>query len=265
MSDVTVAQEEVTTSESLPSWDDLKKKTFALNNLEGAKGYLAKFIHLEPVVKRNFNEWVDIPEGYQVVVSPIAKNDKTQKERIKTGMAIVACPTLALLLSQGDDSAAVKFVNGRVVDSMVNKAKSQIDSDEGMPFTIGDFVRSGRGDGTLAVYNELAPFFITALKEHGFKNLTSTILRRCLDCAEFALQQFPKVSQSNWEGLIQRFASAATNTGDDPAIFNDWLKTRDQKKIEEVEDFNLDELEISFNDDDEDTEDEVEAETETAS
>lgn len=259
MSDVTVAQNEATSGETLPGWDDLKKKRYALDNLEGAKSYLAKFIHLEPVVKRNFNEFSDIPEGYQVVISPIAKRDKAKGEHVKTGMAIVACPTLALLLSQGDDSVAAKFVDNRVVDSMVNKAKSQIDSDEGMPFTIGDFVRSGRGDGTLAVYNDLAPFFIQALKERGFKNLTATVLRRCLDCAEFALQQFPKVSQNTWEGLVQRFASAATSAGDDPAVFHDWLKTRDQKKVEEVEDFDLDELEINFDDDDGDDEGETTA------
>ena len=242
-----VATPTVETPKEALTLDDVKKKVFDSGNFEGVMNELAKFSHIENLqVERNFDEFEEIPDGFSIVITPVAENITKEGEkgrRVKSGIQVFAIPTVEALLQSGNEHA-VRYVADRIQDALVAKAKNSVGSEDGLPLAIGDFVRSGRGDGTLAVFNDMAPGLVKVLKTKGFKHLDQKTLRRVFESASFSEKEYPKVSQKTWSGILGRLVEKATAEGDDPSFFADCVANRANKDFSETEDIDLTDLEI---------------------
>ena len=204
-------------------------------------------------VRMNFDAEKPLPNGYGIAVLPIDRKSTDGKRGAKQqriGMGIVALPSANLLINS-DDEPVKKWVSSILEQTLLNKLANALRPKEdgssapSLPFSVHDFCVVSRPQ-TTAVWNEIAPPFLSALQQRyrkSFRGVTRDIFRRLLSSAEYAQQVAPSTKQELWVKLIERMRDEASKAGKDPQVFQTMLETREKVSFE-ISLPNVDDLDI---------------------
>lgn len=230
--------------------DNIERRFYSPETLADSNEYVSNVIESadenELPVFWNINpEEPEIPDGYGLAVTPVQQKQGGGKGLKTIAVLIGAVPTYDHVFA---DDAGQKFIRQTVTELLISKmisaARPRGDETIGktpfkLPLSIADFIeRRGSGEN-LKSYTEISGDFVSALKKQGMKFINATMLRECLASVEFASQQFPQVSQENWEAVIGAMRNMAVSKSLDPAIFDHWKETRDETHMNEVSDENI--------------------------
>jgi len=254
MSTTNPVHESEAAASSGPSLDDLKRTFFAPEDAERAAEAIEQarqvcHSHGIPVA---FNwpaeKGEPLPEGYGVAVLPITRRASAGQGNQVIGCYIAGIPTLEAIAAhpKGD-----QFVRDQVASTLMNKlanaARPRGDDTavgQSVPFSVADFIERADRDQGLTFFREHAGSYVKALnKLFKRKVMNATLLRQVLASRAFAEQQFPKVQQSQWEGLLRKMIQQAEQAGEDPGIVRVWLETRDETQIDIESDWDMDDFE----------------------
>ena len=194
---------------------------------------LASQANIEPIL--NFDPDAALPAGYGLAIIPLTKR-VPERGNVVNGVCIAAIPSLETVVQaeNGQD-----WVNKVVTDSLIKQvtiaAKPKDETSlTSLPLSVADFITSTRISG-LAAFNEFASLFVSALKKKGLKFMSKVLLRQTLSSAAFAKQTFPRISQDNWNIVIQSMIDHASKAGIDAGVLKLWLETRDKVEVSTVE------------------------------
>lgn len=218
---------------------DIEKKHFPYEQLEQGGNYINEVMEIcsrenvEPVF--NFEPDGEFPEGYGLAVIPLQKR-VPERGNITTGIVIAAIPSVDTLAA---DEAGINFINKLVTDNLVRQVTvSAKPKDEGaeisIPFKVSEFVTTSRSSG-LAAFNAVATDYVKALKTKGLKFMSKVLLRQVLASAQFAEQQFPRLSQENWQLVLQSMIAHVKQKGMEAGVLAHWMSTRDTVEIDVAE------------------------------
>lgn len=229
--------------------EDVEKRYFPPSDLASAQALLTKINQLKASgtrVDTTYDPEKPFPANYGLGVIPLSERSQSGEGNIKVGVVLAAIPDPDLV---AQDEAGQKFIRENTINSFLTKVANasrvrQDGSTATPPFTVKDFVEGGRRGESLKTFTELAPGFVKALRSKGLKFITSTILRQCLANTAFAENQFPGVAQENWLHVIGLMVDKAVEKGLDPAVLHNWVNTRDQQNIDELDDVDFGDLEI---------------------
>jgi len=207
---------------------DIEKKFFPPEQLEASSEYInevieiAKKENVEPVF--NFDPQGDFPEGYGLSVIPLTRR-VPERGNLVYGVVIAAVPTVEKLASE---DAGQNYINKIVTDSLLRQiSASAKPKDEG----IDEFVTTSRTSG-LAAFNAVASDYVKALKTKGLKFMSKVLLRQVLASADFAEQQFPRLSQDNWNLVLDSMIGHVKQKGMESGVLAHWKNTRDEVTID---------------------------------
>lgn len=186
---------------------------------------------------------------------------------LSTVKAIVIYPSPSLEMVLASDEGR-DWLSTRVMDKELNhiavrqlrKAEQIGDVVDQMPRTLDDYITSNRESG--GIMQAFEDLWKGVKKTLGLKfrpwalaNLSKKEMRRGMESRSYALENYPKL-EDRGEGKESLFVLAAqlgklqaTKGAMDPAIFDRWLSTRNEKEIEtadEDEEISLDDLEAAF-------------------
>jgi len=215
---------------------DIEKKYFPPAQLEAGTDYInavmeiADAENVEPVF--NFNPEETFPEGYGISIVPLTKR-VPERGNLTYGVVIAAVPTVELLSSE---DAGMNWVEKVVTDSLVKQVSASAKPKEdgamiSIPFKISEFITSARSSG-LAAFNLVATDYVKALKTKGLKFMSKALLRQVLASAQFAEQQFPRISQENWQMVLQSMSQHVQAKGAEVGILTHWANTRNETTID---------------------------------
>lgn len=227
------------------SMQDIEKKYFAPEQLEAGSNYINEVMEIcaaenvEPVF--NFDTDAEFPEGYGLSIIPLTKRIP-ERGNSTYGVAIAAVPTVELLASE---ESGTNYINKIVTDALLKQvAAGAKPRDEGaqiaIPFKLEEFTTTSRSSG-LAAFNLVASDYVKALKTKGLKFMSKPLLRQVLSSAQFAEQQFPRITQENWQVVLNSMMQHVKAKGVDTGVLNHWLNTRDEVEID-VTDIDLTDL-----------------------
>ena len=251
MNDLNQQAEAVETSETASSEitvQDIEKKFFPASQLEAGINYINEVMeiagreNIEPVF--NFDIEADFPEGYGLSIVPLQKR-VPERGNITYGIVVAAIPSVELLSTE---EAGINWINKIITDSLLRQvATAAKPKDEGavtsLPFKIDDFITTSRTSG-LAAFNAVATDYVKALKSKGLKFMSKVLLRQVLASSQFAEQQFPRLSQDNWNLVLDSMQQHVKAKGMEVGILAHWKSTRDEIEIDvaEIDLTDLDEL-----------------------
>lgn len=194
------------------------------------------------------------PEGMRISISRLMSGGEVK------ALVVFPAPSVDQI---GEESGGSEWLQ-KIIDKELNHVavRALRDADDvqlaksEIPTTIGAFITTGRGAGSglLAAYNELYKSLIDALgaKVPAFAKarFTKGEFRKCLESTAYAAEYFPALEDYNGNSLFEVALNlgkvAASRQGLDPAIFDRWLETRDQKAFEaedvDVDSFDLDSI-----------------------
>lgn len=232
-SDTAVAEAPTTQAATM---QDVEKKFFPPEQLEAGTTYINEVMEIagaenvEPVF--NFDPTAEFPNGYGISIIPLTKR-VAERGNLIYGVVIAAIPTVETLAA---DEAGANYINKLVTDSLLRQvAASAKPKDEGaitsIPFKIEDFVTTSRTSG-LAAFNAVATDYVKALKTKGLKFMSKVLLRQVLASAAFAEQQFPRLSQENWQLVLDSMVAHVKQKGMEAGILGHWKSTRDEVEID---------------------------------
>jgi hypothetical protein len=213
-------------------------------------------------------------DDMEIVVTTLKNKAKGGTSSLKA-LVVFPSPKLSVLLSREDGLAWVTKIIHKELNHVAVRALREAEDVstvvDQMPTTLEGFITSGRegGAGLMESFNELykpinallsakAPVWAKAKM---FKNE----LKRAMESRGYALEFFPALEDRGTDAsgeptpslfvrALQLSISAAKKKGLDPAIFERWLATRDQKTYtaaEQTEDeFDLDDWTDSLLSDD---------------
>ncbi|HFD32050.1 MAG TPA: hypothetical protein ENJ28_04980 [Gammaproteobacteria bacterium] len=227
------------------SMQDIEKKYFPPEQLEAGSNYINEVMEIcsaenvEPVF--NFDTDGEFPDGYGLSIIPLTKRIP-ERGNSTYGVVIAAVPTVELLASE---EAGTNYINKIVTDSLLKQiAAGAKPRDEGaqiaIPFKLEEFTTTSRSSG-LAAFNLVASDYVKALKTKGLKFMSKPLLRQVLSSAQFAEQQFPRITQENWQVVLNSMMQHVKAKGVDTGVLNHWLNTRDEVEID-VTDIDLTDL-----------------------
>lgn len=227
---------------------DIEKKFFPPEQLEAGTSYINEVMEIatneeiEPIF--NFDTEGEFPEGYGISIIPLTKR-VAERGNLIYGVVIAAVPTVETLAA---DEAGSNFISKLVTDNLLRQvAASAKPKDEGaitsIPFKLEDFVTTSRTSG-LAAFNAVATDYVKALKTKGLKFMSKVLLRQVLASAAFAEQQFPRLSQENWQLVLDSMVGHVKQKGMEAGILAHWKSTRDEVEIDvsEIDLTDLDDL-----------------------
>jgi len=218
---------------------DIEKKFFPASQLEAGIGYINEVMEIcsneqvEPVF--NFDIEADFPEGYGLSIVPLQKR-VPERGNITYGIVVAAIPSVELLSTE---DAGVNWINKIITDALLRQvATAAKPKDEGavtsLPFKIDDFITTSRTSG-LAAFNAVATDYVKALKSKGLKFMSKVLLRQVLASSQFAEQQFPRLSQDNWNLVLDSMQQHVKAKGMEVGILAHWKSTRDEIEIDVAE------------------------------
>ncbi len=223
----------------LPTLQDVEKKFFPAEQLEASTAYINEVIaiaareNVEPLF--NFDTEAEFPKSYGIAVIPMQKR-VAERGNQTFGIVIAAIPSVDAL--QADDSGenwVIKIITDALIRQVTTASKPK---EDGMlvsiPFKIADFTTTSRSSG-LAAFNAVASDYVKALKQKGLKFMSKVLLRQVLSSAAFAEQQFPRLSQDNWNLVLDSMVSHVKSKGIDSGILTHWKATRDEIEIDDTE------------------------------
>ena len=215
---------------------DIEKKVFPPEMLNEATSYIQEVIaiaekeNIEPVF--NFDPAGDFPEGYGISVIPLTKR-VAERGNLTYGIVIAAVPTVETL---ANDEAGANYISKIVTDNLLRQISAGAKpKDEGaqisIPFKVSEFVTTSRTSG-LAAFNAVASDYVKALKTKGLKFMSKVLLRQVLASAAFAEQQFPRLSQENWQLVLDSMVAHVKQKGMEAGVLGHWKNTRDTVEID---------------------------------
>lgn len=240
MNDTTTNQNETGTTEAdysfAPTLQDVEKKFFPPEQVEQGSEYvnsvmqIAERENVEPVF--NFDPEQEFPEGYGLAVIPLQQR-VPERGNQTYGVAVAAIPSLDKIQENEAGQAWMgKVVTDALLRQVTLAAKPKEEGEvTSLPLKIEDFVTSARTSG-LAAFNAVASDYVKALKQKGLKFMSKVLLRQVLASSQFAEQQFPRLSQDNWQLVLDSMISHVKQKGMEPGILNHWKQTRDQVEID---------------------------------
>jgi hypothetical protein len=187
-----------------------------------------------------------LPEGFDVAVLPVTKRTD-DKGNVPVALWIAAVPSLALI-EQHEKGPA--YIRDTIATALLNKFANTVRPNEkrqasagplSVPKSIEDFILAASRDQGLAAFREIGKDYVAALRKAGIAAMNLSLLRQVLSSSAFAGQQFPKIEQAKWTGLIDKMIAAAKAKNLDPGIIEVWKQTRDETTIG-ADDFDLDAL-----------------------
>lgn len=209
-----------------------------------------------------------------VMVAKLMRQGKKAGESKGVKAIIVApVPKLSALMESETGKAFVqaiieKELNHRAARPLRDAEDISVMIDQ-MPTSIVSYIESSRGDaGILETFNELYQQINKALASKlpvwSKARLTKAELRKAMESTGYAQEYYPALEdykgQSLFVAALNLGIKAAQRTGQDTAIFDRWLETRDSKAFDATtsddEDFDLDSLD-SLLDEPADTEEEA--------
>jgi len=218
---------------------DVEKKYFPPEQLEAGSDYIAEVLaiasaeNVEPVF--NFDTEGEFPDGYGLSIIPLQKRIP-ERGNLTYGIVIAAIPSVDALAAEESGIAYIsKIINDSLIRQVTIAAKPK---DEGalisIPFKIDEFVTSARSSG-LAAFNAVATDYVKALKTKGLKFMSKVLLRQVLSCADFAKQQFPRLTQDNWNLVLDSMIAHVKQQGMEAGVLGHWKATRDSVEIDTTE------------------------------
>jgi hypothetical protein len=227
---------------------DIEKKYFPPAQLEAGSNYINEVIEIasregvEPIF--NFDTAGEFPDGYGLAIIPLQKR-VPERGNLTYGIVIAAIPSVDALAAE---EAGVNYINKLIMDALIRQVTvSAKPKDEGaqisIPFKIDEFTTTSRSSG-LAAFNAVATDYVKALKTKGLKFMSKALLRQVLASAQFAEQQFPRLSQDNWNLVLDSMMSHVKSKGMETGVLSHWKSTRDEVEIDmtEIDLSDLDEM-----------------------
>ena len=225
---------ETTANTNEVTLQDIEKKFFPPAQLTDGTNYINEVMtiaakeNIEPVF--NFDPAADFPAGYGISIIPLTKR-VAERGNLTYGIVIAAVPTVETLAA---DEAGANFIAKIVTDNLLRQVSAK-PKDEGaqisIPFKIEEFVTTSRTSG-LAAFNAVASDYVKALKTKGLKFMSKVLLRQVLASAAFAEQQFPRLSQENWQLVLDSMVAHVKQKGMEAGVLAHWKSTRDEVEID---------------------------------
>lgn len=227
------------TATSQVTMQDIEKKHFAPEQLEAGSNYINEVMEIcanenvEPVF--NFDPEGEFPKSYGLAIIPLQKRIP-ERGNLTFGIVIAAIPSVDALAAE---ESGINFINKLVTDSLIRQVTvSAKPKDEGaaisIPFKIDEFTTTSRSSG-LAAFNAVATDYVKALKTKGLKFMSKVLLRQVLASAQFAEQQFPRLSQENWQLVLASMVQHVKAKGMESGVLAHWISTRDEVEIDVAE------------------------------
>ncbi len=224
----------------LENFADLKLEIYSATQQDKAEARLQEIMTLaEKVgveVEFGFDTEEDVPEGYSIAFIPETLTIKN-KGRKTIGMLIATIPDTANIWEHDGGAAWIsKNINLLLVKAVkaVKTAAQAAGINPVYPQTISQFIVTNRTGG-LAGFNKVAPQYVDALKELGLTVINKGLLRQVLSSASFAESQFPNMPQEQWVLALKAMIETAEDENLSAGVMADWLKTRDEIKVNENE------------------------------
>jgi hypothetical protein len=165
------------------------------------------------------------------------------KSKIKA-VVVAPIPKVSVLLDSDAGKAWIAKILHKEMNHVAVRALREADDVstviDQMPTTIDGYLEPGRGDsGIMEAFNELYKQIITALgsKIPAFAKarLIKSEFKKALESKAYAATFYPVLEdfkgQSLFVAALNLGIGAAPRKGLDPAIFQRWLETRDQKPL----------------------------------
>lgn len=218
---------------------DIEKKFFPPEQLDAGTNYINEVMaicetsNIEAVF--NFDTNDEFPEGYGISIIPLTR--RVQERGNQTyGVVIAAVPSVEKLAS---DDAGSNWIAKIITDALLRQvAIAAKPKDEGaiisIPFKIEDFITTSRTSG-LAAFNAVSSDYVKALKQKGLKFMSKVLLRQVLASSQFAEQQFPRLSQDNWNLVLDSMMNHVKAKGMESGVLAHWKSTRDEVEIDVTE------------------------------
>lgn len=199
----------------------------------------------------------------RVMVAVLANRGEKGKPSTVKAIVVTPAPKLDAIL----DNESGKIWLAKIIDKELNhvavralRTADDVDTvRDQMPLTLADYVTSTResSGGIMETFNNLFKGLIATLaaRSPAFAKarLTKGELKKSFESRAYALEYYSKLEDrgdkpSLFVMALQLGQREAKNQGMDPAIFDKWLATRDEKALtvatadEDSEDFELDDL-----------------------
>jgi hypothetical protein len=204
-------------------------------------------------------------DGMNVAVAVLSQRGEGLGSSTVKAIVIYPSPSLNMVL---DSDEGTSWLETKVMEKELNhiavrqlrKADNIGDVVDQMPLTLSDYITSNREAGGIAqTYEDLWKGVKKTLgikfRPWSLANLSKREMRRGMESASYALENYPKL-EDRGEGKESLFVLAAqlgkmqaVKAGSDPAIFDKWLSTRNEKDIEvqdDEEDISLEDLDAAF-------------------
>lgn len=193
---------------------------------------------------------VIFPESMRVMVSVLTQRGEGQGN--STVKCIVVAPVPSLTMIQGDPAgvAWLDKIIGTELNRIAVRGLRPDDANindptilDAMPKTLADYVTSNRGGSStlLEAYEEYWKAVKQALsslsKAFKLANLSKREFRFAMSSADYASRYYPTLEETKKGSLfvfaIQAFTAEGKKAGKDVSIFETWLNTRNEAKIDE--------------------------------
>ena len=218
---------------------DIEKKYFPADQLDAGINYINEVMEIagrenvEPVF--NFNPAEEFPDGYGLSIIPMTKR-VPERGNLTYGVVVAAIPSVETLAA---DDAGSSWITKVITDALLKQVSAAAKpKDEGaavaIPFKVSEFVTTSRTSG-LAAFNAVATDYVKALKTKGLKFMSKVLLRQVLASSMFAEQQFPRLSQDNWNVVLDSMIQHAKSKGMEAGVLGHWKATRDEVEIDVTE------------------------------
>lgn len=218
------------------SVQDVKQTLISQNDLPNSTELLGNLISWGEANKKglvfNFdmNANNSLPEGFSVLVQPIAERSTGSEGNITKQVVIAAVPSLDLVMADEKGRALVADI---LATHFGNKLKTALRAQEAgtgtgtLPSSYADFIESRRGGSDMKAFNDLAGDFVAALRKKGLKIMSKPLLRSVLANKNAALEHFKKIEDNGgWVAVLNSMIKTAQDRKLDPVILVHWLNTR---------------------------------------
>ncbi len=241
-----------TNETAFASLDDIGKRYFGPDEVAGEGGQY--FLAAQEAAKKagegtflaNFDFNADMgseegfPEGYGLAVVPVSQ--RVDGKTVTVAIVASAIPTVDMILSAENGR---EFVDDLVISALMTKVGNAGRPREGqtgvpiLPKSLADFMEGGRKESTKG-FMDVAPNFVKLLKANGMKNITTPMLRECIQSTIIAEQYYPDVSQERWVKLGNGIVAMGKAKKLDMSVVEHWIETRDEAPGRHVDDSVLD-------------------------
>ena len=228
---------------------NVAKQYFGPENLDAASDAINVILgdENERALLVNFNFDPSNPEtvaeGFGLAIVPISA--RIEGKQVIQSISVAAIPDFTTIAASDNGEQYIRdMVANACMAKVANNSRVRTDGTAGtMPVTLTDFMENQRGKGEgLKAFSAVSADMVKALRKKGLTLMTAAILRNCLQSAQFALEQFEKITEEQWLKITDTMIAMATKEGHDCTIYQSWKDTRNETTIEIADTLDLDGL-----------------------